>query len=130
MKSDLALGKLTLYKELDNKKFLILNFGIYKEILRVYVKETEGAGDKGKNLINMPLMFINARLFVDEFKKLNNEKEGYSFVMEMYGPKWDSSGKRLDGEKELNGKIGIARAKDKEGNIINLLFVVTNPNVK
>ena len=130
MKSDLALGKLSLYKDIGDGKFIVLNFGVYKEVLRVYVKESKAAGDKGKNLINMPMMFINARLFIDEFKKLNNEKEGYSFMMETYGPKWTQDGKRIEGEKNLVGKIGFARAKDKEGNLVNLLYVVTNQNVK
>ena len=131
MKSDLALGKLNLYKELDEGKFNMLNFGVFKETLRVYVREGDGTGKRGRNLINMPIMFINARAFVEELKTLNDKEAPYSVSFDMYGPKWDpATKKRLPNERTLMGKIGVARAESKTKDIINILFVVTDQNVK
>lgn len=131
MKSDLALGKLNLYKELSDGKFNMLNFGVFKEVLRIYVREGDGTSKKGRNLINMPIMFINARAFVNELKELNEKEAPYSVSFDMYGPKWDNTtNKRIPNERVLNGKIGLARAESKTKDIVNILFVVTNQNVK
>ena len=131
MKSDLALGKLNLYKELGDGKFNMLNFGVFKEVLRIYVREGDGTSKKGRNLINMPIMFINARAFVNELKELNEKEAPYSVSFDMYGPKWDNTtNKRIPNERVLNGKIGLARAESKTKDIVNILFVVTNQNVK
>jgi len=131
MKSDLALGKLNLYKELGDGKFNMLNFGIFKETLRVYVREGDGTAKKGRNLINMPIMFINARAFMEELKTLNEKEAPYSVSFDMYGPKWDNTTKkRIPNERTLMGKIGVARAESKTKDIVNILFVVTDQNVK
>jgi len=113
MRSDLALGKLNLYRELKNKELLIMNFGVYKETMRVYLKKVPKIGERGTNLINFPIAFLNARLFAEELSTLNEKEAGYTFHLELYGAKFDqTTNRRIDGEKELMGKIGLARAKN------------------
>jgi len=131
MKSDIALGKLTLYKELKEGNYEVLNFGVYKEILRIYVKESSENGKKSRNLINMPFMFIYARAFLDELEVLNTRDVGYSISFDMYGPKWDPNTKeRIPHDRTLMGKIGLARMENAAKEVVNLVFVITKDNVK
>jgi len=133
MKSDLALGKLNLYRETGKEKFNMLSFGIFKETLRVTVREKDNNPDakQSRVLINMPIMFMYARLFLDELKTLNDKPEDYTMSLDMYGPKWDfNTKKRIPNQKELMGKLGIARKKNKEGSIVNLITVTTNQNIR
>jgi len=130
MKSDIALAKLTLYKELGEGKYQVLNFGVYREVLRLYVKEGDGTSKQGKNLLNMPIMFLNARAFFLELEKLNTRDTGYNMSFDMYGPKWDENSKRIPNARELIGKIGVARMANSDGEITNLIFVVNGQNVK
>jgi len=132
MKSDLALGKLNLYRETGKEKFNMLSFGIFKETLRITVREKDNNPDakQSRVLINMPIMFMYARVFLEELEALNDRQEGYTISLDMSGPKWDfNTKKRLPNQKELMGKLGLARKKDKEGNVVNLLTVTTNQNV-
>ena len=127
----LALAKLTIYKDNGHVNFLVLNYGVYKNMLRIYVKESNGKGERNANIVNTAIPFINARLLGDELSKLDSQKEGYVFSMKLYGPKWDNStNKRVEGEKELNATIGLGKVKDKDENIINIMFVVSQHGVK
>ena len=130
MNIDIALSRLKLFRQLKENKFQMLTFGVYKNILRVYVREGSGvAGEKTKLLQNLPLMLMNARIFVNELKKLSKQDPGYNFVMELYAPGWKND--KMDrSKKDLQGKIGMARAKSPEGDITNLIYVVSNQNVK
>ena len=129
MKSDMALSKLNLYKELGDNRFEALNFGVYKETLRLYVKETDGK--RSKNLINMPIMFINARLLSEKLEELNNKEAPYNTSLDFYGAKWDNkTNKRIPNERDLMGKVGLARVANKDGDIINLMFVVTKDGIR
>lgn len=130
MNIDIALSRLKLFRQLKENKFQMLTFGVYKNVLRIYVREGSGvAGEKTKLLQNLPLMLMNARIFVEELKKLSTRESGYNFVMELYAPGWTNE--KMDrSKKDLQGKIGMARAKSPDGDTTNLIYVVSNQNVK
>jgi hypothetical protein len=130
-KSDLALGKLNLYRETGSEKFNMLTFGVFKESLRIYVREKDNNPDNKRSriIMNMPIGFLYARAFLNELETITEKPEDYTFSLDLYGPKW-SGEKRVPNDRELMGKIGLARKKNKEGFVVNILTVATNQGVK
>lgn len=125
MNVNILLSKLSLYKEIDNDKLHVLAFGVYKNTLRIYVKESPKDDLRNNQLVfNMGVVTMNARLIANALETLNDQKEGYNLSFPMYGKKFVNN-QPVDGERELTGTIGVARAKNKSEDIVNLIYVTT-----
>lgn len=130
MNVNILLSRLALYREVDDKTLHALGFGVYKNNIRLYIKESPTSDIRNNTLIfNMALVHMNARLIANELNELNTRKEGYNVSFPLYGKKFINN-QAVDGERELTGTIGVARTKDKSGDIINILYITSPVGTK
>ena len=128
---DTVLGKLRLFQDRGEGVLRMLSYGVYRNTIRLYVREIKDNDfKKAKLLFNLPIVMVNMRVISDELITLSEKEEDYSFVMELFGPKWDKNQKRVPNEKQLVGKIGLAKKKNKAGDVLNLIFLENNAGVK
>ena len=130
MNVNIALSKLKLFKELEGNRMHILTFGIYKDNLRIYVKEADRNNMRDAKLVcNMAVMSMNSRLLVEELRELHTREDKYKFELGMFGPKWVDN-KRVEGEMVKMGSVGLVRANNKDGKAINILYIESNIGTK
>lgn len=130
MNIDTALAQLDLYKEAGESEFFKFRIGIWNKHMRIYISKGNQRKDvKDKLLFNMVLMHKNARMFEEDFEEIIKSKEPLSLSYDLLSPTWEND-KMIKDAKQLTGKLGIAKVKNKEGLLINVLFVITPQNVK
>jgi len=130
MNIDVALAQLDLFKEAGESDFFKFKIGIWNRHMRIYIsKGNQKKEVKDKLLFNMVLMHKNARMFEEDFETVLKSKEPISLSYELLSPTWEND-KMVKDAKQLTGKLGIAKAKNKEGELLNILFVITPQNVK
>jgi len=125
MNVNIMLSRAVLYKDISDTKLNILKFGVYKNMLRLYVSEASKDNIRdNKLLFTMPIPTINARVFSNTLEELNEKEDGFNIAYSLFGKKFMNN-QPVPNEKELMGVLGLARVKHKEGGIVNIIYITT-----
>lgn len=130
MNVNVLLSRLALYREVGKNTLHALGLGVYKNTLRVYIKESAKENIRDNKLIfNFGLVHMNARLIAAELQTLNDQKEGYNKAFALYGRKFENN-QPVENERVLTATIGVARSKNKDGDVVNILYVTNTAGTK
>ena len=125
MNVNIMLSRAVLYRELNDDKLHMLKFGVYKNMLRLYVSEASKNNIRdNKLLFTMPIPTIDARVVLNTLETLNEQKEGFNIAYSLFGKKFVDN-QPVPNEKELMGVIGLARVKNKDDSIVNIVYITT-----
>ena len=121
------LNKVILYRE-QNDTLLSLNFGVYNNTLRLYVRSTDlEKKNKSKLLCNMSLQPEKARFLKEllkDIKELSLENTDKKEIeVKLYGIEWDSNNKPIPNSKKLLGSLAVGKLKNKNNEIVNYLAI-------
>ena len=128
------LGRVTLYREVKDK-LLSLNFGVYNNTLRLYVRETDKERKESPKLIcNLSLQPEKARYLKEMLLNIKDldmkDKDNREVEVKLYGIEWDKNNKPIPNSKVYLGSLAVGKIKNKEGSIVNYLAVVNRYNKK
>ena len=127
---NILLAQLKLYQEVKDDKLLLLSFGVYKKTLRLYINSMDKVGFGNRKLIfSTGLVPMNSRLIGNSLLDLVKSKEEFDVGFKLYGAKYEND-KRVENERTLICTIHIRKAKNKNGNLVNLIQIVTGLDVK
>lgn len=118
-------GTLKLYQDAPNKKLLTLTVGVFKGLVRLYVNRSNTDFSEREFLFTIALTPINARLISLELNKLHKSKEESKLEVKLFGAKFnDETNQRVEGERSPTGSIRIAKLKNKDGVLVNVIQIV------
>lgn len=128
------LNRVTLYREQKDRLFS-LNFGVYNNTLRLYIREVDIEKKETSKLIcNLSLQPEKARYLKEmlkEVKKLElKDKDKREMEVKLYGIEWDRNGKPIPKSRVLLGILAVGKVKNGEGEIVNYLAVTNKFNKK
>ena len=128
------LSRVVLYREIKDK-LLSLNFGVYNNTLRLYIKETDKERkDTPKLICNLSLQPEKARYLKEMLINIKDlelkDKNNREMEVKLYGIEWDKNNKPIHNSKVFLGSLAVGKVKNSEGAIVNYLAVTNKFNKK